>query len=44
MLCATVKPLYNVPLYNVHLFIPLSMGMFLQIQIAWIIPLRITAL
>jgi hypothetical protein len=31
-----VKPLYNVPLYNVYLFITLHRGMLLLIQIAWI--------
>ncbi len=30
----TVKPLYNVPLYNVHLYIPLLRGMSLPIRIA----------
>jgi hypothetical protein len=32
----TMKPLYNVPLYNFHLVITLHRGLFLQIQIAWI--------
>ncbi len=31
-----VKPLYNVPLYKVYLYITLRKGMYLPIQMAWI--------
>jgi hypothetical protein len=39
MYCTTVKPLYNVPLYNVTLLIMLARGMSLQTKIAEIAPL-----